>query len=194
MMASQVAVAEQTQYLGFVVADEEYAIAILRVREILEYDTVTKVPATPPGIRGVINLRGRVVPVIDLAVKLGLPDSEVTKRTCIVVVEVDLEGQPTVMGVLADAVSQVIDLPASEVKPPPSFGTHVRVDCLLGMAGAGKKFILLLDIDKVLSVEELTSAPAVHPDMPAPIQGDPTPGSVEARSSRACHREANTGM
>jgi purine-binding chemotaxis protein CheW len=175
MMASQAAAVEQTQYLGFVVADEEYAIGILRVREILEYDTITKVPTTPPSIRGVINLRGRVVPVIDLAVKLGLPESEVTKRTCIVVVEVDLEGERTVMGVLADTVSQVIDLPASEVEPPPSFGTRVRVDCLLGMGRAGKKFVLLLDIDKVLSAEELTAAQAVaDPPIQEPQEGDST--------------------
>src|SRR5260221_3021106 len=180
MMASQATVAEQTQYLGFVVADEEYAIGILRVREILEYDTITKVPTTPPSIRGVINLRGRVVPVVHLAVKLGLPESQVTKRTCIVVVEVDLEGERTVMGVLADAVSQVIDLPASEVEPPPSFGTRVRVDCLLGMGRAGKKFVLLLDIDKVLSAEELTAALAVpDPATAEPREGDPVAGSVD---------------
>ncbi|HKC12424.1 MAG TPA: chemotaxis protein CheW, partial [Vicinamibacteria bacterium] len=114
-MSSQPMGAEQAQYLGFYIAGEEYAIGILRVREILEYDTVTKVPTTPPSIRGVINLRGSVVPVVDLAVKFGLPESVVSKRTCIVVVEVDLDGERAVMGVLADAVSQVIDLPASEV-------------------------------------------------------------------------------
>src|SRR5206468_11896814 len=124
IMASQSTVAEQGQYLGFHVAGEEYAIGILRVREILEYDVVTKVPTTPPSIRGVINLRGSVVPVVDLAVKLGLPEIAVTKRTCIVVVEVNLSGERTVMGVLADSVSQVIDLPASEVQPPPTFGTR----------------------------------------------------------------------
>src|SRR5215472_10506669 len=103
-MSSQAIVTEQTQYLGFHVAGEEYGIGILRVREILEYDVLTRVPTTPPSIRGVINLRGSVVPVVDLAVKLGLPESVVTKRTCIVVVEVDFEGERTVMGVLADAV------------------------------------------------------------------------------------------
>src|SRR6266436_5319900 len=127
MMASQATVAEQTQYLGFVVADEEYAIGILRVREILEYDTVTKVPTTPPSIRGVINL------------------------------------------------------PASEVEPPPSFGTRVRVDCLLGMGRAGKKFVLLLDIDKVLSAEELAAAVA-DTAIPESVEADPTTGPVEAAS------------
>jgi len=162
MMASQATVAEQAQYLGFFVAEAEYAIGILRVREILEYDTVTKVPTTPRSIRGVINLRGRVVPVVDLAVKLGLSESAITKRTCIVVVETEFEGERAVMGVLADRVSQVIDLRADEIEPPPSFGTRVRVDCLLGMGrAAGRNFVLLLDIDKVLSTEDLAAMPPV---------------------------------
>jgi purine-binding chemotaxis protein CheW len=159
-----------TQYLGFEVAGEEYAIGILRVREILEFDTVTRVPATPASIRGVINLRGRVVPVIDLAVKLGLDESPITRRTCIVVVEVDLGGERAVMGILADAVSQVVDLPAGEIEPPPPFGPRVRVDCLLGMGRAGKKFVLLLDIDKVIAAEDLAVAvdPAsAPPEAPA---------------------------
>jgi len=174
-MSTQMVVADETQYLGFYVAEEEYAIGILRVREILEFDTVTRVPTTPPSIRGVINLRGRVVPVVDLAVKLGLPESPITKRTCVVVVEVDLEGERTVMGVLADAVSQVLDLPASEIEPPPPFGPRVRVDCLLGMGRAGKKFVLLLDIDKLLSTEELAAAAQV-----AQTDGaDAAPSAVE---------------
>jgi purine-binding chemotaxis protein CheW len=167
-MASQPTVAEQAQYLGFQIAGEEYAIGILRVREILEYDTLTKVPTTPPSIRGVINLRGSVVPVVDLAVKFGLPESVVSKRTCIVVVEVDLDGERAVMGVLADAVSQVFDLPASEVEPPPPFGTRVRVDCLIGMGRAGRKFVLLLDIDKLLSLDELEMTRQEGPTVAVP--------------------------
>ena len=154
-MDTQARRAEQGQYLGFSLAGEEYGVAILRVKEILEYDTVTKVPTTPASIRGVINLRGSVVPVVDLAVRFGLPESVVTKRSCIVVVEVELGGEPTVMGLLAESVSQVIDLEAGEIEPPPPFGTHVRVDCLLGMGKAGKKFVLLLDVDKVLSTDDL---------------------------------------
>ena len=157
-MASQSSLSEQSQYLGFHIAGEEYAIGILRVREILEYDTVTRVPTTPPSIRGVINLRGRVVPVVDLAVKLGLSASVVTKRSCVVVVEMVLEGERTVMGLLADAVTQVIDLPAAEIEPPPPFGTRIRVECLLGMGRAGKKFVLLLDIDRLLSTDDVVAA------------------------------------
>jgi len=157
-MASQSTLSEQSQYLGFHIAGEEYAIGILRVREILEYDTVTKVPITPRSIRGVINLRGSVVPVVDLAVKLGLSESVVTKRSCVVVVEMVLEGERTVMGLLADAVTQVFDLPAAEIEPPPPFGTRIRVECLLGMGRAGKKFVLLLDIDRLLSTDDVVAA------------------------------------
>jgi purine-binding chemotaxis protein CheW len=150
---------EETQVLTFSLAGEEYAIGILRVREILEYDTLTKVPQTPPCIRGVINLRGSVVPVVDLAVKFGLAETPITKRTCIVIVEVDLEGTQMVMGVMADGVSQVRDLAPAELLPPPAFGTRVRVDYLRGMGKIGKKFVLLLDVDRVLAAPELRAAP-----------------------------------
>jgi purine-binding chemotaxis protein CheW len=157
---------DETQYLSFALAGEEYAIGILRVREILEYDTLTVVPQTPPCIRGVINLRGSVVPVVDLAVKLGLPATPITKRTCIVIVEVDLDGTPTVMGVMADAVSQVMDLAPQDIEAPPAFGTQVRVDYLRGMGKIGKKFVLLLDIDRVLGAAELLAAGALGESVP----------------------------
>jgi purine-binding chemotaxis protein CheW len=169
---------EQTQYLTFYLAGEEYAIGILRVKEILEYDTLTPVPQTPPSIRGVINLRGRVVPVVDLAAKFGLPPSPLTKRTCIVIVEVTLDGHPTVMGVLADAVSQVMDLAPGDIAAPPVFGTRVRVDYLQGMGKVGKKFILLLDVDRVLAAPELRAAEALA----APgAEGDGPPAELVER-------------
>jgi purine-binding chemotaxis protein CheW len=138
---------EQIQYLTFHLGGEEYAIGILRVKEIIEYGTLTVVPQTPPSIRGVINLRGNVVPVVDLALKFGIPQSPITNRTCI---------EQTVIGIIADSVSQVIELAPSEILPAPSFGTRVRVDFLHGMGKADKKFSLILNIDKVLSIDELT--------------------------------------
>jgi purine-binding chemotaxis protein CheW len=146
---------EQQQYLTFLLADEEFAISILKVKEIIEYDTVTKVPKTPKWIRGVINLRGGVVPVIDLAVKFGLEERPVTKTTCIVIVEGQFENQSTTVGVVADAVSQVMELTTEKIQQVPEFGTRMKVDYLLGMAQLGKKFALLLDVDKVLSTDEL---------------------------------------
>ena len=158
---------EQTQYLTFHLAGEEYAVGILKVKEIIEYGTLTIVPQTPPSIRGVINLRGNVVPVVDLAIKFGIPQSAITTRTCIVIVEVDLDGEQTVMGVVADSVSQVIDLPASDILPPPPFGTRIKVDFLHGMGKADKKFYLILDIDKVLSIDELKIGSSVQNPRPA---------------------------
>lgn len=156
---------EQQQYLTFLLASEEYAISILKVKEIIEYDTVTTVPKTPKWVRGVINLRGSVVPVVDLAAKFGLEQKPVTKTTCIIIVETQYESHNITIGVVADSVSQVIDLTPQDVQPVPEFGTRVKVDYLLGMTQLGKKFALLLDVDKVLSGDELlnlgdVSAPA----------------------------------
>ena len=162
---------EQKQYLTFLLADEEYAISILQVKEIIEYDTVTTVPKTPKWVRGVINLRGSVVPVVDLAAKFGLEPKQVTKTTCIVIIETLFGKQNTTIGIVTDSVSQVMDLTADDIQPVPEFGTRVKVDYLLGMAQLGKKFALLLDVDKVLSTDELlnlndVSALAENPDSP----------------------------
>jgi purine-binding chemotaxis protein CheW len=147
------------QYLTFMIGGEEYAVSLLKVKEIIEYDTVTEIPKTPEWVRGVINLRGNVVPVIDLAVKFRLAASVAGKLTCIVITEVECEGEPTIMGVMADSVRQVIDLRPEDIEVPPTFGTRVKVDYLLGMARSGKKFCLLLDTEKVLSTDELLELP-----------------------------------
>jgi purine-binding chemotaxis protein CheW len=148
-----------TQYLSFQLAGEEFAFGILRVREILEYDTITRVPNAPAAVRGVINLRGSVVPVVDLAVLFALAPTAVTKRTCIVIVEARVDGQDLVMGVLADAVSQVIDLGADAIEPPPAFGSRARVEHLMGMGklDAGR-FVLILDIDRLLGDLDVAAA------------------------------------
>lgn len=145
----------QQQYLTFFLADEEYAINIQRVREIIEYTTVTRVPKVPEWIRGVINLRGNVVPIVDLTVRFGLEEGPVTKTTCIVIVEVEQDSERAVMGVVADAVNQVIDLAPKDIEEPPAFGTRVRLEYLFGMGKLGKKFALILNIDRVLSNAEL---------------------------------------
>ena len=156
------------QYLTFMIAGEEYAISLLQVKEIIEYDTVTPVPKTPEWVRGVINLRGSVVPVIDLAVKFRLPASVAGRLTCIVITEVECAGEATIMGVMADSVRQVIDLKPEDVEHPPTFGTRVKVDYLNGMARSGKKFCLILNTEKVLSTDELLelSEAVDHPEDP----------------------------
>ena len=159
-----------SQYLGFTVAGEEYGVGILRVKEILQFDTLTRVPNAPRSIRGVINLRGSVVPVVDLAVKLGLPESAITPRSCVVVLEVALDGEAGVMGFIADAVNQVIDLASEDIEPPPAFGPRIHAEFLLGMGRSQKKFILLLDIDRLLTEEDLRAA---RPEAPAAEAGAP---------------------
>ena len=150
---------DQCQYLTFHLAGEEYAVGILQVKEIITYGTLTKLPYCPPSIRGVINLRGNVVPVVDLAVKFGLTASPVTDRSCIVIVEANINDSRTVMGVIADSVSQVIVLAEDNIMPSPAFGTRVRIDYLRGMGKSGDKFVLVLDIDKVLGSDDLAPTP-----------------------------------
>lgn len=157
------------QYLTFFLGDEEYAVGILRVREILQLDDITRVPGAPRAIRGVINLRGAVVPVADLGVRFGSGESVLTRESCIVIVEVDLDGARTVMGVLADRVSQVIDLPASQVEAPPSFGTRVRLEHLVGMGRSEGGFVLILDVDRILSELDLEQGLALAQAEPAAV-------------------------
>ncbi len=151
------------QYLSFHIGGEEYAVPILRAREIVECGAITRGPTVPACIRGVVNIRGSVVPVVDLAVKFGLPESTMSKGSCIVIVEIEIDEAPAVMGLLVDAIGQVIDLSADDTAEPPPFGTRVRVDYLLGMGRAGSKFVLLLDIDLVLSKGELLAATSLPP-------------------------------
>ena len=157
--------AVQQQYLTFFLADEEYAVNIQKVKEIIEYSSVTKVPKVPHGIRGVINLRGNVVPVVDLAERFGLDERPITKTTCIVIVEVQQESENTVMGVIADAVNQVIELNAQDIEEPPAFGTRVRLEYLAGMGKLGKKFTLILNIDRVLSAAELLTVAGLQDEL-----------------------------
>ncbi|MBZ5523653.1 MAG: chemotaxis protein CheW [Acidobacteriia bacterium] len=182
---------EQQQYLTFFLAGEEYAISILKVKEIIEYHTVTSVPKTPQWIRGVINLRGAVVPVVDLAVKFGIEERPVTRTTCIVIIEGCFEDQTATMGVIADAVSQVIDLSEGDIHEPPSFGTRVRVDYLLGVAPLGKKFALLLDVDRVLSSDDVLSLNEVPEFLSAAEpQGEISEEAVPPSSEPEQHAEA----
>ncbi|HEV2195449.1 MAG TPA: chemotaxis protein CheW [Candidatus Acidoferrum sp.] len=170
--------AVQQQYLTFFLADEEYAVNIQKVKEIIEYSSITKVPKVPRWIRGVINLRGNVVPVVDLAVRFGLDERPTTKTTCIVIVEVQQDAEKTVMGVIADAVNQVIELNAQDIEEPPAFGTRVRLEYLAGMGKLGKKFALILNIDRVLSEAELLTVAGL-PNELADVPKDNAQESVE---------------
>jgi purine-binding chemotaxis protein CheW len=146
---------EATQFLSFMLGDEVFALDIGKVREVLDFTTVTKVPQTPEFMRGVINLRGGVVPVVDLKLKFGMGATASDVNTCIIIVEVEFDDEVTVLGALADSVKEVFDLMAEDVEPAPTLGTHLDTAFLRGMGKKDEEFILLLDIDKVFSLREL---------------------------------------
>ncbi|WP_297912575.1 chemotaxis protein CheW [Thiomonas sp.] len=145
------------QYLTFTLQGESYGVDILGVREIIEYARPTTIPMMPGFVHGVINLRGRVVPVIDLAQRFGRPATELRARTCIVIVEVNTDEGAQALGVLVDAVNAVLDLDASQIEPAPAFGTGLRREFIQGMARMDSGFIILLDIPRVLSTEDLAA-------------------------------------
>ena len=162
LVDSQLAAAgEEHQYLTFSVAGEMYAVGILNVKEIIEYGDLTQIPMMPGFIRGVINLRGAVVPVVDLAARFGGSDSVVQKRTCNVIVEVRQDQSKHDIGIMVDAVSEVLEIPRREIEPPPSFGARIRADFIAGMGKVNGKFVIILDIQKVLSADEIASLAAV---------------------------------
>jgi purine-binding chemotaxis protein CheW len=159
---------------------ETFALGILAVKEILEYGGLTDVPMMPACVRGVINLRGRVVPVVDLAVRFGRPATTPSRRTCIVIVEVETAGEQQDIGVIVDAVNQVIEIPPEDVEPPPAFGAKLRTDFLQGMGKVEGHFVMILHSDRTLSIDEiaqLTTACGPQPDMPAVLPG-PRDGRV----------------
>ena len=148
------------QYLTFKLDQELFAVDIAKVREVLEFTSMTKVPRTPDFMRGVINLRGNVVPVVDMRLKLGLSMTEKTVDTCVVISEVDVDGERTVLGALVDSVQEVIDLDASNVAPPPHMGSRVDTAVIRGMGKRDEQFIMILDLDRVFTAEELRSSSA----------------------------------
>ncbi|UTH75048.1 chemotaxis protein CheW [Chromobacterium sp. IIBBL 290-4] len=153
---SQEAGADVRQFLTFQMAGETFAIGILRIREILEYVRPTVVPLMPAFIRGVMNLRGAVVPVIDLALRFARDETLVHRRTCIVIIEIEHEEQCQLIGILVDAVHEVLAIPDSEIEPPPQFGNQIRADFIEGMAKIDNGFVILLNVDKVLSMNEIS--------------------------------------
>lgn len=146
---------EREQYLTFMLGEEVFAIGILAIKEIIEFSALTTVPMMPRAVRGVINLRGAVVPVMDLAARFGRVPTEITKRTCIVIVEVEADGERQDIGVVVDAVNAVLDIPTGDIEPPPSFGSRIRCEFIQGMGRIDGRFIILLDVDRVLSMGEL---------------------------------------
>jgi len=146
-----------SQFLTFSLDDEIFALDIGKVREVLDFTTVTKVPKTPDFMRGVINLRGSVVPVVDMRLKFGLTPTEKCVNTCIVIAEIEMDGDTTVVGALADSVQEVLDLEQDQIEPPPKIGTRLDTDFIKGMGKNEENFVIILDIDRVFSSTELAT-------------------------------------
>ncbi|BAL26478.1 chemotaxis protein CheW [Azoarcus sp. KH32C] len=165
----------QQQHLTFLLGGEMFAVGILRVKEIIEYGSLTTVPMMPDCIKGVINLRGAVVPVIDLARRFAGPATKINRRSCIVIIETTADTRDGIghqdVGIIVDAVSEVLEIPSDQIEPPPAFGTHIRADFIAGMGKLDGRFVIILNVDKVLSMDELAALA-------------PAPG-IESREARA---------
>ncbi len=148
---------DETQYLTFLSGSEVFGIGILHVKEIKEYASVTTIPMMPEYVKGVINLRGNVVPIIDLPVRFGRDKSTISKRTCVIIVEVEHEEESIDIGILVDAVNEVIDIPYGAIEAAPSFGSKIRTEFIHGIGKLENQFVILLNVNKVLSVTELSS-------------------------------------
>lgn len=148
---------ELQQYLTFMLGGETFAIGILSIKEIIEYGLLTEVPRMPDFIRGVINLRGAVVPVIDLGARFGKRPASVSRRTCVVIIEVEHEGEQQVVGVMVDAVNEVLDIAPEQIEPAPNFGANIRADFISGMGKVDGKFVIILNVNHVLSLDEMSS-------------------------------------
>ncbi|HQN19084.1 MAG TPA: chemotaxis protein CheW [Syntrophobacteraceae bacterium] len=160
-------ITETIQLLTFKLEDEVFALDISKVREVLDFTSVTKVPRTPDFMLGVINLRGSVVPVVDMRLKFGMTRTETTVNTCIIIVEIEIDGETTILGALADSVQEVMDLDPDQIEPPPRIGTRLKTGFIRGMGKRENGFIVILDIDRVFSAEELIAAGCLD-DEPIP--------------------------
>jgi len=154
------------QFLAFKLEDEVFAFDISKVREVLEFDTVTKVPQTPEMMRGVINLRGSVVPVVDMRIKFGMGGTEKTVNTVIIIIEIELDDESTMIGALVDSVKEVMDLDTEHIEPPPNIGTQLNTEFIRGMGKQDGEFIIILDIEEIFSSEELELVQQVSEQIP----------------------------
>ena len=160
-------VLQNNQFFTFMLEKEIFAIDISQIREVLEYTQITKVPQTPDMMKGVINLRGSVVPVIDMRLKFGMGEIEKTVDTCIVIIEILLDGDNTLIGALVDSVKEVMDLDSDHIEPAPKIGTQLNTDYIRGMGKHDEQFIIILDINRIFSSEDLEMVQQVGEQIPA---------------------------
>lgn len=149
-------ITETFQYLTFQLGDEVFSLNISQVKEVLDFTNITKIPRTPEFMRGVINLRGSVVPVVDLRLKFGMTRTEKTQNTCIIIVEVTVDEENTILGALADSVDEVIEMEPDQIEPAPKIGTRLSTEFIRGMGKHNDRFLIILDIDRVFSADEMS--------------------------------------
>jgi purine-binding chemotaxis protein CheW len=188
-------ITEPTKFVTFKLDEELYALAIDQVREVLDFTSVTKVPQMPGFMRGVINLRGSVVPVVDLRLKFGLEATSSTLDTRVIIVQVTVDGEETILGALADAVREVIELEPGQIDEPPKIGTRLKTEFIKGMGKVNEEFIIILDIDRVFSVEDLTAVamaeqPAANSLEPMDVEQTPLPEQTTLAEQTAPQEEA----
>lgn len=157
MSTATAAVTGSAQYLTFKLDDEVFALDISQVREVLDFTALTRVPRTPDFMRGVINLRGSVVPVVDMRLKFGMSKTEQTVNTCIIIVEINLDGEKLILGALADSVQEVIDLEPEQIEPAPRIGTRLNTEFIKGMGKRDEQFVIILEIDRIFSSCDLSA-------------------------------------
>jgi purine-binding chemotaxis protein CheW len=183
-------ITETRTYLTFTLDEEDFAVDVLNVREVLDFTNVTRVPRTPDFMKGVINLRGSVVPVVDMRIKFGLPEVEATVDTCIIVMEVNMEGDATVIGALADSVKEVFELDPNSIEPAPRIGTRLETEFISGMGKYNDDFIIILDINQVFSADELELFKGTSTiDAPVIDLGEVEVDASEGESSPEDHQE-----
>lgn len=150
-------ITETSQYLTFKLDQETYALDITQVREVLDFSEITKVPRMPDFMRGVINLRGGVVPVVDLRLKFGMSRTEKTVDTCVIIIDLAIEGETTLLGALADSVQEVMTMEPDQIVPPPKIGTRLNTEFIKGMGKKNDEFVIIIDIDRIFSLDEVAS-------------------------------------
>jgi purine-binding chemotaxis protein CheW len=183
-------ITETRTYLTFTLDEEDFAVDVINVREVLDFTNVTRVPRTPDFMKGVINLRGSVVPVVDMRIKFGLPEVEATVDTCIIVMEVNMEGDATVIGALADSVKEVFELDPNSIEPAPRIGTRLETEFISGMGKYNDDFIIILDINQVFSADELELFKGTSTiDAPVIDLGEVEVDASEGESSPEDHQE-----
>jgi len=170
-------IVESAHYLTFELDHEQYGFEIKKVQSVLDFEQITRVPRMPPFMRGVINLRGRIVPIIDLRLKFGLSETVKTRESCIIIVNVEIDGEKTILGVLADSVREVISLEPKQIEPAPKIGTHLKTEFIKGVANHRNQLIIILEMEKIFTTDELLFVQKTSEETPEETEAEAMVGN-----------------